>query len=85
MTKKAHLLGLRHVGDDAVGDDEQDAVLAAVARLSGEVGHVVDHRREVGGPEQLDPRQTLLVRVHHACERMQGMIRAVQSQERSRT
>ena len=70
-----YLFGLRHVCDDAVGDDEQDAVLAAVARLACEVSHVVDHRRKVGRPVQLDTRKTLLVRLQHACRNARTAIR----------
>ena len=61
-----HVFGLRHVRDDAVGDDEQDEVLAAVSVLGREVGHVLDHRREVGGSEQVDLGQASLVRLHNS-------------------
>ena len=61
------MFGLRHVCDDAIGDDEQDEVLAAVPVLRREVGHVLDHRREVGGSEQLDLGKASLVRLHNSC------------------
>jgi len=47
---------LRHVGDDSIGDDEQDEVLRPVAEVPGDVGHVLDCRREVCRPVQLDVR-----------------------------
>ncbi len=45
---------LRHVGDDSVCDDEEDEVLRAVQEGPGDVGHVVDGRREVGRTVKLD-------------------------------
>ena len=39
---------LRHIRDDAVGDDEQDEVLRAVSELSRDVGHVIYRRGKVG-------------------------------------
>jgi hypothetical protein len=45
---------LRHVGDDSVCDDEENEVLRAVHEGPGDVGHVVDGRREVGRTVKLD-------------------------------
>ena len=51
---KTDLLGLRHVRDDSIRDDEKDEVLRSVLALPCELGHVVDGGGEVGGAVQLD-------------------------------
>ena len=53
----AYRFCLRHVRDDSIGDDEQDEVLRPVAEVPRDVGHVLDRRRKVGRPVQLDVRQ----------------------------
>ena len=58
---------LRHVGDDPIGDDEQDEVLGAVHEVPGDVGHVVDGGGEVGGTVELDPVDAVAVSVQDTC------------------
>ncbi len=52
---------LRHVGDDAVGDDEENEVLGPVSEGSGDVGHVVDRRGKVGWTVKLNPAKAAFV------------------------
>jgi hypothetical protein len=49
-----HRLCLGHVRDDAVRNDEEDAVLGAVEKVPSNVGHVVDGGGKVGWAVQLD-------------------------------
>ena len=65
-----YLLRLWHVRDDAVRYDEQDEVLGPVGALAGELRHVVDGGREVGGAVELDARHARLVRGHDACNQI---------------
>ena len=54
-------LSLRHIRDDAIGDDEKDKVLRAIGELLRNVGHVIDRRREVGRAVQLNASKATLV------------------------
>ena len=69
----SHRFGLRHVGDDAVGDDEEDEVLRSVGEAAGDVGHVVDGGREVGRAVQLDTLDARSVRPQDTCKIMATM------------
>ena len=65
-----------HVRDDPVRDDEEYKVLRSVpGRGLGDVGHVVDAGREVGGAEQLDALEAGFVRGENACKKERRKIR----------
>ena len=55
-----------HVGDDAVGDDEEHLVVGgAVFMQGGNSGHMVDHWREVGRSVELNRVEGVMVGGHH--------------------
>ncbi len=52
---------LRHICDDAIGDNEKDEVLWAVGELPRNVGHMIDRRREVGRAVELNACEATLI------------------------